>query len=301
MIKQVRFFILVFLIALSPQISISQVKLVKETCLTNNDSDDRYASYSPNGDKIIFESNRDGHWEIYLMDFDGKNQKRITNGAGNNRRPGWHPNGKKILFESDESGSNELYTLKLANGKRRKITSFKDKGKPVFGSFSPDGKSVALSLAETENRSNIVVINRRGKIIRQITQNEFRNTYPKWSNKGESILYFSRKETDNQDDEIYCVRVEDGTEARLTNWPKHNFCPAWSNDDKRIVYVTSMEEVRPEIFIMDADGQNAVRITNNEDGDTLPDWSPSGDKLLITGYRNGNFEICELELNLEEN
>jgi len=84
----------------------------------------------------------------------------------------------------------------------------------------------------------------------------------------------------------------------VTNEDKRSYYPKWSNDNSRIVYVTSMDGMRPEIYIMDSDGGNQVRITYNEDGDTLPDWSPNGNKILITGYRNGNFEICELELQL---
>ena len=112
-------------------------------------------------------------------------------------------------------------------------------------------------------------------------------------------MYFSRKETNNQDDEIYKLNLDSGIEERLTNWPQHNFCPSWSNDSSKIVFVTSMKNIRPEIYIMDSNGNNQVRITYNIDGDTLPDWSPNDNKILITGYRNGNFEICELELQLK--
>ena len=45
---------------------------------------------------------------------------------------------------------------------------------------------------------------------------------------------------------------------------------------------------------MDSNGNDKIRITRNEDGDTLPNWHPKENKILITGYRNGNFEICEL-------
>ena len=142
-------------------------------------------------------------------------------------------------------------------------------------------------------------MNKKGKIIKPLTQGDKRTYYPKWSKNGKEIVYFSRKATNNKDDEIYRLNLKDGRETRLTNWHKHNFCPSWSPDDKKIAYVTSMEETRPEIYIMDADGKNQTRITNNQDGDTLPNWSPDGTKLLITGYRNGNFEICELQLKMK--
>ena len=75
------------------------------------------ASYSPNGENILFESNRDGNWEIYLMDKNGKNVQRLTTTTAENRRPSWHPNGRKVLFESNRNGKFELFTLKVKKQK----------------------------------------------------------------------------------------------------------------------------------------------------------------------------------------
>jgi len=273
------------------------VKLISEICLTNNSFHDRYASYSPSGGKIVFESNRDSNWEIYIMDSNGENQERLTFNESDDRRPTWHPSGEKILFESSRNGKSELHLIDIKSLKVKKISSFKE-SIPIFSSFSPDGKIIAVSLKESEDKSNIILLDTLGNLIKELTDNVKRNYYPKWSNDGKEIVYFSRKETNNLDDEIYKINLENGTEKRLTNWPKHNFCPSWSNDNSKIVYVTSMKDMRPEIYIMNADGENQIRVTYNEDGDTLPDWSPNGDKILITGYRNGNFEIIELKLEL---
>ena len=267
-----------------------------EKCLTNNQFEDRYASYSPDGNWIIFESNRNGKWGIYLMNTDGKDVQRLTIDTYDCRRPIWHPDGKKVLFESDRNGSWKLYTIKIKNKKEKQLTQIAENGKLVFASYSPNGKRIAASLQETEEKSNIVVLSRNGKLKKWLTNNEKRNFYPRWSKDGKEIIYFSRKDTDNQDDEIYRLNIKNGNDVRLTNWHKHNFCPSWSADGKKIVYVTSMEDTRPEIYIMDIDGSNQTRITYNQDGDTLPNWHPKANKILLTAYRNGNYEICELEL-----
>ena len=92
------------------------------------------------------------------------------------------------------------------------------------------------------------------------------------------------------------MKINGDSLKRLTDWYKHNFCPMWSHDGKKIAYSTSMEDNRPEIYIMNQDGSEKTRITDNTDGDTLPNWSNDDRKLLITGYRNGNYEIIELTL-----
>ena len=290
--------VLLILVLLSDSELISQNKLASETNLTMNSFDDRYASYAPHGKKIVFESNRVGNWQVYLMNTDGSMQEILTTKESNNRRPSWHPSGELILFESDRSGKFELYTINVKSLKIQQLTNI-DEGEPIFANYSPDGQSIAISITESEIKSNIVLIDNSGKIIRKLTNGNFRSYFPRWSNDGKEIVYFSRKDTENQDDEIYRLNIETGEEKRLTDWPKHNFCPSWSNDDSKIVYVTSMEEKRPEIYIMESNGKDKIRVTDNEDGDTLPCWSPTGSKILITGYRNGNFEICELELNLQ--
>ncbi|MEX0316010.1 MAG: DPP IV N-terminal domain-containing protein [Allomuricauda sp.] len=290
----VRRSILPVLISILPILISGQTNQWKEKCLTNNSADDRYASYSPDGNSIVFESNRDGNWEIYLMDNEGENVKRLTNNQADDRRPTWHPNGKKVLFESNRSGVNELYTIKINSEKQQKLKHLSIKGDPIFAEFSPNGENIAVSIQESEQESDIVLLDKNGKFLKRLIFNGFRNFYPKWSTRGTSILFFSRKDTENQDDEIYRLDLITEAENRLTEWPKHNFCPSWSADNSQIVYVTSMEGTRPEIFIMNANGTNKQRITHNKDGETLPSWHPTEDKILVTAYRNGNYEICVL-------
>jgi Tol biopolymer transport system component len=273
-----------------------QPESMPETCLTDNDSEDRYASYSPNGEMIVFESNRSGDWDIYLMDNEGQAVERLVNNGKTNRRPSWHPNGKEILFESIEDGTVSLRKIKIKRKKEKVIKTLLVGGELVFATYSPNGKAIAVSRKDSENKSSIILLNRRGKLIKRVTNNEYRNYYPKWSGDGKELVYFSRKETANEDDEIYRINIATGEELRLTNWPKHNFCPSWSPDGKRIAYVTSMEETRPEIYTMKTDGSDKTRLTINEDGDTLPNWHPIENKILITGYRNGNYEICEITI-----
>jgi TolB protein len=246
----------------------------------------------------LFESNRDGNWNIYVMDASGENQTRLTTHASDDRRPSWHPGGRKILFESNRRGTSGLYWINLKNKKLDAI-SIQYSGEAMFAQVSPDGKQLAVALSENEEMSNIFILNKNGRIVKQITKGEFRSTFPRWNAEGTEIIYFSRKDTENQDDEIYRYNLQSVSEMRLTNCPKHNFCPSWSRDGTWIAYVTSMKETRPEIYVMKSDGSRQQRMTFNEDGDTLPNWSPFTNKLLITAYRNGNYEICEMVLGIE--
>ena len=200
------------------------------------------------------------------------------------------------MFESNRSGKNELYTISISSRKIQKIEISGIAGEPSFAQYSHDGKKIAFTLKKTDQELNIAVVNSNGNDITLVTDYRFRSFYPNWSKDDKTLLFSSRHETNNTDDEIYNISIDGSYKERLTNWPKHNFCPSWSNDGKKIAYVTSMNGTRPEIYIMEANGKNQVRITYNNDGDTLPNWSSDNKKLLTTSYRNGNYEICELTI-----
>lgn len=223
------------------------------------------------------------------------NEIILTNNSADDRYASYSTSGKQIFFESNKTGEIELYELTIKNKEIKKVNIKGVNREPTFARYSPNGEKLAFSLKESDHKSNIIIIDKKGTQD-FITHYDFSSYYPSWSPDGKSLLFFSRHETNNVDDEIYKINIDGSDKERLTNWPQHNFCPSWSNDKKKIAYVTSMENSRPEIYVMDSDRENQERITYNDDGDTLPNWSLDDKKLLITGYRNGNYEICELTI-----
>lgn len=293
--KLTLFFTVIFLFALR---TIAQDLGFKEEQLTYNAFDNRYASYNKAGEAIIYESNRDGHWQIYSMDIDGKNQRRVINSTSNDRRPTWHPYQNMILFESDRNGVSDLFTFDLDTKELTKVP-IPLKGNKLYAQFAPNGKELIFNYKITDDNYNIYMISLNGKRLKTIVNNAYANMYPRFSPSGDAIVYFSRKHTKGQDDEIYVRNMYNRDEARLTRWPTHNFCPSFSNSGTKIVYVTSIEDGKPEIFIMNKDGKSPRRITFNDETDTLPNWSPQDFNLLITATRNGSYQICKILLKEE--
>jgi TolB protein len=288
-------FSIIFLFSLKV---VSQDQGYKEEQLTNNAFDNQYASYNKAGEAIVFESNRDGHWQIYSMDIDGKNQRRVINSVSNDRRPTWHPYQNMILFESDRNGVSDLFTFDLDTKELTKVP-IPLKGNKSFAQFAPNGKELIFNYKITDDNYNIYMISNNGKRLKTIVNNAYANMYPRFSPSGDAIVYFSSKHTKGQDDEIYVRNMYNRDEVRLTRSPTHDFCPSISNSGSKIVYVTSMEDGKPEIFIMNKDGKSQRRITFNDETDTLPNWSPQDFNLLITGFRNGSFQICKILLKEE--
>ena len=271
-----------------------------EKCLTNHSAEDRYASYSPDGSQIVFESNRNGNWDIFIMNPSGDGVKQLTEGPGNYRRPYWNPSGSSVIYESVDK--NELMEIDLSNNSTSVILSVKELsvngifGKIQFPRYSPKEQKFSFTLVENDTLMNIFIYDREKETIEEVFVNPYRTVYASWGTKGNRIVFHSRHDTENKTDEIYEINLRDKSIRRLTNWPQHNFCPSYSPKDKYIVYSVSQVDNRPEIFIMKRDGSDQKQITFNSDGDTLPAWSPDGQKLLVTAYRNGNYEICEIDV-----
>ncbi len=84
-----------------------------QTRLTNNPAFDFQPSFSPDGSKIAFVSDRDGNFEIYEMNADGTSQTRLTSNTASEFSPSFSPDGNKIRFVSDRDGDNDIYEIDL--------------------------------------------------------------------------------------------------------------------------------------------------------------------------------------------
>ena len=105
--------------------------------LTNNPNADRYPSWSPDGERIVFASDRDGHFigevgitsEIYVMEANGGNQQRLTENRQNDWYPSWSPDGERIAIASDRKGdleNFEIYVMEADGGNQQKLTNNRD-------------------------------------------------------------------------------------------------------------------------------------------------------------------------------
>jgi len=106
--------------------------------------------------RIAFNSNRDGNWEIYVMNGDGTGQTRLTNNPAEDFSPAWSPDGLRIAFSSKRDGNPEIYIMNADGTGQTRLTN--SPANDVHPTWSPDGTRIAFE-TDRDGNSEIYVMN----------------------------------------------------------------------------------------------------------------------------------------------
>lgn len=235
---------------------------------------------------IAFESNRDGNWELYAMNADGRGEVRLTAGSSFEGDPAWSPGGQKLAFETDrDSGqSSDIYVMDVDGRNLRRLT--KELANDRNPKWSPLGKQIAFE-SNLDGDSEIYVIGSDGTRRRKLTSNTVRDSDPAWSPDGTKIAFESDRDGNP---ELYVMNADGSGSTRLTNTPSGEFNPVWSPDGRRIAFDGDRSGNR-DVYVMNADGGPATQLTTNAARDSDPAWSPDGRKIAFGSNRDRNSEI----------
>lgn len=103
------------------------------------------STWSPDDKQIAFASNREGKFQIYVMNADGSNPRRLTNNKAEDSSPAWAPDGAAIAFVSDREGEHPALYLMGADGSQQHRLIFSKRQDFCFPAWSLDGSTIAFS------------------------------------------------------------------------------------------------------------------------------------------------------------
>ena len=214
--------------------------------------------------------------EIYIIDDDGKNLKRLTDHPARDRLPVWLPDGRHIAFVSDRRGGFSTYTIELAGeniaGENiKKITNSGDRL-----AISPDGQWIA------QTGGSLLLVAIDGVERREIRwgRPQGATNMAAWSPDGKKIAFTIRVPGVLND--IYVIDITGDNLRRLTNHPWQDLYPAWSPDGRWIAF-WSNRDGHNAVYLMRADGANAKRLTKGRS----PEWSPDGQQIAFVLHQEG--------------
>lgn len=139
---------------------------------------------SPDGNKIVFSSERGGRPMIYVMNSDGTNTKRLTFKGSFNSSPSWSPDGKKIAFAGQDSGNFDIFVMDSDGSNLKRITSAQKPNGKSANNEDPSFSSDSRYLVYTSNRTGsnqIYVSTVDGSEERRVTSDANNYYRPKWS------------------------------------------------------------------------------------------------------------------------
>ena len=222
-------------------------------------SQERYPSWSPDGKRVAFNSNRDGTYNLYVIGADGNNMAQLTHEkrgveAG---MQSWTADGKWIYFGLFGKGKPRMCCI-APDG-----SDFHEVGKGIDPAVSPDGKTIvfAQSLADGHH---LYAMDADGSNVRQLTSkgNVFAGVHAAWSADGKTIVY-----ADQVGEALEIFRIDpDGKNAQqLTKLGKAATTPAVSPDGKWISF-----RLCDEIYWRD--GKTSERTYRERRADKRPVW-----------------------------
>jgi TolB protein len=236
---------------------------------------------------VVYQTDRDGNWEIYLLDLASWQQYNLTQDPAEDRNPAVSPDGRRLAFESHRDGNWEIYLLDLQSGDLTRLTQ--DLAFDGAPTWSPDGSRIAFE-SYRDGNWEIYALTLEDLLLSRLTSDRAGDYAPAWSPDGRSIAFSSWRDGDK---EIYVMETDGSHQRNLTNADGDDEYPAWSPDGERIAFVSSRDDGHTtEVYLMESDGQNQTRLTRNNVNDWAPAWSPDGQEIVCSSYNEGQpFEV----------
>jgi TolB protein len=210
---------------ITPQIFISLIyRGVLETPTKTSPVSNMMPVFSPDGSRIAFVTNRDGNTEIYVMNRDGSNVRRLTNHAAYESTPTWSPNAQQIAFTSDRTGKPQIYIMNAADGSNvRRLTVSESEADRATWSPAPFNE-IAYSGRTSSSGFDVKIHELSSGSVRQITFGEGSNESPAYAPNGKHVAFTSTRAGGTQ---VFTIG-RDGRGLKQITRSGNNQTPAWS-------------------------------------------------------------------------
>lgn len=238
---------------------------------------------------IAFTSDRSGHKEIWVMDYDGQNQRRITGHRSTSMSPSWSQDGETLAYTSFFNGPPGIYLAELASGRKLPIVSSGSLN--TTPTFSPDGQRVAFARS-VEGNVEVFTVGRSGGNMRRLTHSGAIDTNPAWSPTGGQIAFTSGRAGNPH---IYLMDVEGSGQRRLTFEGDYNDGASWNPTGDLIAY-TSRRGGRFQIAVTNVVTLASQVLTSGSGDNESPTFSPDGRKIAFVSRRAGGKQIYVMDL-----
>lgn len=252
--------------------------------LVTSSANDSTPVWSPNGAEVVFASDRDGDYEIYVRKSDG-NIQQLTHNNTHDFHPSWSPDGQRILFSSERNGNYyQAYSMAPDGSNVHQIASIASH--VFYPRYSPDGNRIAYMRASVTDvvcdwNWDVWVMNIDGSNQRRITSQLGADVYPNWTPDGR-IIYASCRNFFDSD--LFIVNPDTGSEIQLNSWfGSHELNAVFSPEADFLAFNTTADG-NYEIYFVSSAGGYANNMTQHVATDIAPSWGTQNVGVTLAPY-----------------
>jgi len=237
-------------------------------------------------DRIVFQSNRDGDYEIYIVNVDGSNLQKLTDNNVDDKYPAVSPDGRRIAYQVGGDENWGISVMDVDGGNRDVLSDnrFWDR----LPTWSPDGQQIAF-ISNRNGQFAVHMMDANGQNVRQVVNTGERDGHVSWSVNDK--LAFN---TGGDSSKTWRIAVSDVNGDNVQNLTGNgNWSPEWSPDGRFLVFVSSRSggDTNPGIFVMNADGSNQRQLFDSPDYEWGARWSGDGQSIIFTRSPNNKDSI----------
>ena len=227
---------------------------------------------------ILFQSDREGAWDIYRVETDGSGLKRLTEHSAADQNPAWSPDGSTVAFSSERTGSGDIYLMDEEGGNVRQVTDHPAyEGAPRF---SADGSFLVFE-GERDGRAEIYRVSLANGAVKRLTDSATRKLGPVFSPNGTQLAYMEQTIAWWQ----VTVRDWESREGRRVTGGGGSCRPAWSPDGAQLAFVSTRETDKADLWFREMRGSregNAWRVPTRPNAHNYdPSFAPDGAALAF--------------------
>ena len=241
--------------------------------------------------QIAFVSSRSGTKEIWVMDYDGANERQLTSLKTISLTPRWSPDVSRIAFTcfAPYLGVTSAQICMYSMDSGRTVAFPRFKGTNTTPTWSPDGTQLIFSSSMVGN-PELYVCDVNGGRPKRLTFASGASISPTWNPKtGQTIAFVSDRGGYPQ---LYLMN-SDGTSTTKIDVPDMGYVidPAWSPNGQLLAFSWRRPSGNFDLYIMDAASQQIRELTRDQGRNERPSWAPDGRHIVFESTRGGTRQI----------
>ncbi len=294
-----------------PQISnyVAGKYLVQQ--VTSSPEDEAFPSFSPNGNRIIYQKSVNDNWDIYEYNLESKTDSLLITSPADEELPVYSPDESKIYYTSTAEDKRpidsklkvrEIYSMVLTDRYITNLTqTVSDDWLPRFNHSGThllfvSERSDLRRVPYTQKHSDVFIMEANGDFQRNLTQASTNEGGASFSRDGKKIFFHSNR---NGNYDIFVTNDNGEQVMTIIDHPAGDDVNPYASPVSDQFVFFSNRDGNYEIYLTNTDGTNQSRLTFHPAGDFNPVFSPDGKNIAFYSNRNGNLDLFLINLEVE--